>query len=106
MDTSKLVVGQKIWLRCGGLLGEPTEPTEATVRKINDWGITLEVHLPPDSLNPRPWGVVFKNGEQCGGIWVFGADGEVNCEWDRRFKAVFEEGEHTKPHRFTKDTEI
>jgi len=87
-------------LLCGGLLGEPTEPTEATVTEIGEC-VTLELQL-----DDGKWGVVFKNGEQCGGIWVFGADGEVNCEWDRRFKAVFEEGEHTKPHRFTKDTEI
>ena len=101
MDTSKLVVGQKVWLRSGGLLGEPTEPTEATVTEIDEWGITLELQL-----HDGRWGVVFKNGEQRGGIWIVTEDGKAKYEWDRRFKAVFEEGEHTKPHRFTKDSEI
>ena len=99
MDISKLVVGQKVWLRCGGLLGEPTEPHEATVTEFFDDGgelcVTLELQL-----HDGRWGVVFKNGEQWGGIWILHY-GLAQCEWDRRFKAVFEEGEHTKPHKFT-----
>jgi len=98
MDTNKLAVGQKVWLRCGGLLGEPTEPTEATVTEIGEC-VTLELQL-----DDGRWGVVFKNGEQWGGIWKVTNEGLAMYECDRRFKAVFEEEEHTKPHKFTKDS--
>ena len=98
MDTKTLAVGQKVWLRCGGLLGEPTEPIEATVTEFFDECVTLELQLPDGR-----WGVVFRNGEQWGGIWIVSKEGSAKYEWDRRFKAVFEEGEHTKPHRFTLD---
>jgi len=102
VDTKTLVIGQKVHLLCGGLLGEPKEPTEATVTEITDEYVTLELEK-DDGLvkdGKSRWGVVFKNGEQWGGIWILHY-GLAQCEWDRRFKAVFEEGEHTKPHKFT-----
>ena len=105
MDISKLVVGQKVWLRCGDYLGEPTESHEATVTEFFDEGDELCVALQLE-LDDGKWGVVFKNGEQWGGIWILNeATGKVRGEWDRRFKVVFEEGEHTKPHKFAKDQE-
>ena len=101
MDTSKLVVGLKIHLLCGGLLGEPTEPTEATVTEITHEDVTLELQLqPPDHAfhylvkeDKSRWGVVFKNGEQWGGIWIIKDEGRAWCEWDRRFKAVIQEAQ-------------
>jgi hypothetical protein len=98
MDTSKLVIGQKLHLLCGGLLGEPTELTEATVTEIIEEYVTLELQLQPhdhafhylvkDNDNSR-WGVVFKNGEQWGGIWILRC-GRAWAEWDRRFKVVIQ----------------
>jgi hypothetical protein len=104
MDTSTLVVGQKVRLRCGGLLGEPTEPTEATVIEIIDEYVTLELQLPHDNAfhylvkndNSR-WAVVFKNGEHWGGIWAYVGPTSGWCEWDRRFKVVIEEA-HEATH--------
>ena len=100
MDISKLVLGQKVWLRCGGLIGEPTEPHEATVIEFfEDEGelcVTLQLELDDGKS-----GVVFRNGGQWGGIWILHeANTKAWGEFDRRFKAVFEEGEHTKPHQF------
>jgi hypothetical protein len=46
-------------------------------------------------------GVLYSRMVSNGVAWIVTEDGKAKYEWDRRFKAVFEEGEHTKPHKFT-----